>query len=92
MVQHAAHKHMQVNVMTDETTLDRLLNIREVADILGWSVRTVENDLLCGEFIKPIVRKGRLRRWWYRAVVEWIASRADPTPPQSPNGRPRSKG
>lgn len=76
--------------MLDVNDPDRLLNIEEVAEMLGWSVRTVENQLLSGEFIQPTVKIGRLRRWWRRAVINWIENQATNMPKETKTGRPRS--
>jgi len=77
--------------MLDVNDPDRLLNIEEVAELLGWSVRTVENHLLSGEFLQPTVRIGKLRRWWRRAVIQWIKEKAEQAVDELQVGRPRTR-
>lgn len=51
----------------------RLLNIREVADLLGVSEKTVRRYLQKGAFIKPIRLNGRHSlRWKELEIIDWV--------------------
>ena len=52
------------------TALPRLLDARDVAEILGTSVWTVRNLCWSGEL--PFVRVGRLLRFDVSDLEEWI--------------------
>ena len=52
------------------TALPRLLDVRDVAEILGTSVWTVRNLYWSGEL--PYVRVGRLLRFDVSDLEEWI--------------------
>ena len=66
-------------IQTDERVEQRvperlLLNVREVAELLGISERTVWKMASCHELPAPL-RIGRSQRWSKKALEEWIADR-----------------
>lgn len=61
-----------VNVPPDKRQNMQTLNLTELADFIGVSVRTLENMIKDGRFpVKPI--KGlKPRRWYILHVKEWM--------------------
>jgi excisionase family DNA binding protein len=57
--------------MTSSPCLDRLLTAREVADLIGVSVRHVEDLTRQGAI--PFVPIGRFRRYRRDSIEQWIA-------------------
>ena len=51
-----------------------LLNVREVAELLSISERTVWKMASCRELPAPL-RIGRSQRWSKKALEEWVAER-----------------
>jgi excisionase family DNA binding protein len=49
------------------------LNIKELAIILGVSVRHVERMDAAGKLPKPL-RLGRAKRWRYEEIKSWLAA------------------
>jgi excisionase family DNA binding protein len=80
-------------------TVPHLIDIRELADVLGISRRKLESMIIGGQVPAPI-RWGRVRRWHPEVIDRWLAEQAGLTPPKSPGsagaqskvapGRPRS--
>jgi excisionase family DNA binding protein len=65
--------HRPERSMLEVSHGDRLLNVAEVAEILGLSERTVwrwRNQKRMPQGITI----GRVVRWSYRAIMEWIAA------------------
>jgi len=50
----------------------RLLNLQQLAELLGVSARHVEDLLARGVLPQPI-RLGRVRRWHPEAISSWLA-------------------
>ena len=64
---------------TDERVEQRvperlLLNVKEVAELLGISERMVWKMASCRELPAPL-RIGRSQRWSKKALEEWVAER-----------------
>ena len=49
-----------------------LLNVKEVAEVLGVSERTIWKLASCGKVPAPL-NVGRSKRWSRKALAEWIA-------------------
>ena len=54
---------------------ERLLNEREVAELIGVSKSTLRRMVSANEFPKPIRIGKRAIRWRKSEVLEWLASR-----------------
>lgn len=76
--------------MKDDSLNDRMLTIDEVAEIVGYSKRTIEKQLSAGEFLPPTLRKGRIRRWWYPTLRHWLTQQNVYDLERNQIGRPRS--
>lgn len=59
-----------------EPSVPRMINVREVATILGVSTRSVWRLVARGELTKPI-RIGRSARWRIRDIEAWIDASAE---------------
>lgn len=74
----------------------RLLNVQQLAELLGVSARHVEDLLARGVLPQPI-RLGRVRRWHPDAISTWLADKdaqanegyASSVPSRA--GRPRNR-
>lgn len=71
---------------------DRLLNIREVAALLGIGVRTARRMTRSGLIPAP-VRLGRLCRWRYSELTDWLRALPSTREPHPPGvSQPRGCG
>jgi prophage regulatory protein len=52
--------------------IDRLINMGEVADLLGCAKTTIYGLLNDGQFVKPILHVGRQRKWRKGDVIDWM--------------------
>lgn len=50
---------------------ERLINIKEVAKIIGFNVDWVYKKIAKGEFPQPM-KIGRSSRWSFLVVMEWL--------------------
>ena len=57
--------------MTEE---DRLLNAREVTELIGVSRTTLHRLVAANQFPRPIRVGQRASRWWKSQVLQWIDS------------------
>jgi predicted DNA-binding transcriptional regulator AlpA len=54
-----------------------LLRLREVADLLGIGLRSLNRNVERGLFPRPIRLSSRTLRYSRRAVLQWIAERSE---------------
>lgn len=50
---------------------EKLINVKEVAKIIGFNVDWIYKKIAKGEFPKPI-KIGRSSRWSFLVVMEWL--------------------
>lgn len=55
---------------------EKLLNIKEVAKIVGFNVDWIYKKIAKGEFPKPI-KIGRSSRWLYTEIMQWLNETAN---------------
>ena len=56
-------------------TVALMIDVKEVAVLLGVSVATVERMVKASDFLAPFTVNKRLKRWSRQAVAEWVACR-----------------
>lgn len=63
--------------MTVAPAKPELLRVREVADLLGIGLRSLQRNVEQGLFPQPIRLSSRTLRYSRRAVLQWIAERSE---------------
>ena len=58
--------------MSDTKTVPLLIGVQDLHRLLNISVREIWRRVSTGRLPKPVIREGRLVRWKYIEIVDWI--------------------